>query len=340
MHKGSIGRYTGILLALAGLIFLAFYMGITNGTYDISIGDVFKTLLRISPTGDHDLVIFQFRLPRIVVAMMVGLGLSIAGIVIQGLTQNGLADPGIMGINAGAGAAIIIFMFFFQGSAKSTSWAASLSIPVFGLVGGLASALFVYAFAWKGGRLDAQRLLLCGIAAGAGLGALSLYLSLRMNASDYEMASVWINGSIWNANWRNITSMIPWFVVLLPLILWKAYILDLFQMEESTVKSLGVSVEKEKAILLLSCIGLVSACVSVSGNIGFVGLIAPHIAKRLVGIHHHRAVPVCGGVGILLVLLSDFIGKTFFQPVELPVGIVISLIGVPYFVYLLLKGKA
>ena len=163
---------------------------------------------------------------------------------------------------------------------------------------------------------------------------------MRMSATDFEMAKVWTSDSIWNANWQSIASMMPWFIIILPVVISKAYMLDIFQLEESTVKSLGASTEKEKLILLLGCIGLVSACVSISGNISFVGLIAPHIAKKLVGIHHNRALPVSGAVGMLLVLVSDFIGKTFFQPVELPVGIVISIIGVPYFIYLLLKTKA
>jgi iron complex transport system permease protein len=340
MSKDSVLRFTTTLLIILFLIVVAFYISITNGTYDISIADVFKTLLRIETTRDYDLVIFEFRLPRIVIAALVGLGLSIAGLIIQGITKNGLADPGIMGINSGAGAAIIVFMFFFQGSLKTTSLVTSFSMPFFGLVGGLSASLFIYLFAWKNGRLDPQRLILCGLAVSSGLGALSLFLSLRMNAQDFEMAAVWINGSIWNANWRNIYAMLPWFLIILPIIIKRAYVLDLFQLEESSVKSLGVSTEREKAILLLCAIGLVSACVSVSGNIGFVGLLAPHIAKRLVGIHHHRAVPICGAAGVLLVLISDFIGKTFFQPTQLPVGIVISLIGVPCFICLLVRSKA
>lgn len=111
-------------------------------------------------------------------------------------------------------------------------------------------------------------------------------------------------------------------------------------MEETSITSLGVSVEREKSILLLSSIGLVSACVAVSGSIGFIGLMAPHIAKRLVGIQHKHIIPTCGVIGMFLVIASDFIAKTVFTPVELPVGIVISIVGVPYFLYLLYKAKA
>lgn len=339
MDKDSLKRYSTVVFITIILILVFMYISITNGTYDLSIKEIIDTLFRINPDPNNDLVIFEFRLPRIVIGALVGFGFGIAGTVIQGITKNGLADPGILGINAGAGMAIVLFIFLFQGKFDGAGWISTLSMPLFGLVGGLTSAVLIYLFAWKNGRLDTQRLILVGIAISSGLGAVSLFISLKMNASDFEMATVWINGSIWNANWKYIISIMPWVILLFPVILRKSFILDLFQLEENTVKSLGISTEREKAILLLAAIGIVSACVSVSGNIGFVGLLAPHIAKRLVGIHHRRVVPVAGLIGTLLVIVSDFIGKTIFAPNELSVGIVISIIGIPYFVYLLLRSK-
>lgn len=339
MRRDSLKRYSTVIVVSIILILVAMYISISNGTYDISIKDLIDTIFRINPDPNNDLVIFEFRLPRVVIGALVGFGFGIAGTVIQGVTKNGLADPGILGINAGAGMAIVLFMFLFQGNINNTGWFSVFAMPLFGLLGGLTSAILIYLFAWKNGRLDTQRLILVGIAISSGLGAVSLFISLKMNPSDFEMATVWINGSIWNANWKYILSIIPWVVVLFPVILKKAFILDLFQLEENTVKSLGISTEREKAILLLSAIGIVSACVSVSGNIGFVGLLAPHISKSLVGIQHKRAIPVAGLIGMLLVIVSDFIGRTVFAPAELSVGIVISIVGIPYFVYLLLKAK-
>ena len=336
MHR----RYFMTLLIVGFLIMASIYVSLTNGIFDITVQDVLRTFFRIHPNEDVDLVIFDFRLPRIVIAGLVGMGLGVAGAVIQGVTRNGLADPGILGINAGAGAAIVIFMFFFQDTVTSTGWFGIMLLPLFGWVGGIGAAVLIYLFSWRNGTLDMSRLILTGIAIGTGFGALSLYISLKMNSSDFEMATVWVSGSIYNANWVYIMAILPWLVVFLPLIFKKASLLDLFQLEESSLKSIGVSVEKEKSILLLSSIGLVSACVSVSGSIGFVGLMAPHIAKRLVGIHHQHVLPVCGAIGMLLVILSDFIAKNIFAPAELPVGIVISIIGVPYFLYLLVKTKA
>ncbi|WP_314587661.1 iron ABC transporter permease [Paenibacillus terrigena] len=340
MHNHSGTTRFGFVLLIGCLLTLAaVYVSLTNGAFDMTLAEVVKTLLRINPDPSHDLVIFEFRLPRIVIAMLVGFGLGVVGAVVQGLMRNGLADPGILGINAGAGAAIVVFMFFFQGSIQGAGWFAMMAKPLFGMAGGLSAAALIYLFAWNRGKLDPQRLILVGIAIGSGYGAVSLFLSLKMKPNDFEMATVWLTGSIWDANWTYIAAMLPWLIILLPIMMWKAHLLDLFQLEENSVKSLGVATEKEKSILLLCCIGVVSACVSVSGNISFVGLIAPHITRRLVGIRHRYVLPISGVMGMLLVVASDFISKTVFQPVELPVGIVISIIGVPYFIYLLRRGR-
>ncbi|SDZ09880.1 bacillibactin ABC transporter integral membrane protein [Thermoactinomyces sp. DSM 45892] len=336
LSKLANSRYTISLLILITLFFTLFYISLTNGTFDLTINDVVRTLLRINPVSAHDFVLFDLRLPRIVIASLVGLGLGIAGAVIQGITKNGLADPGILGINAGAGAAIVLLLFFFHEQLGSFS---VLIQPLFGLVGGLGAAVIIYLLAWKNGRIDTQRLILTGIAISSGFGALAMYLSLKMKATDFEMATVWTTGSVYNANWQSILAMLPWFLLIIP-IYRKSYLLDLFQLEESSLKSLGVSLEKEKAILLLSSIGLVSACVSVSGGIGFIGLMAPHIAKQLIGLKHRYIIPICGLIGMTLVVGSDFIAKNLFAPAEISVGIVISIIGVPYFLYLLLKARS
>jgi iron complex transport system permease protein len=332
-------RYWMTLVAGAVLLFAVVYVSLTNGVFNLTVTDVIKTLLRIDPVHEHDMVVFEFRLPRIVIAAFVGFGLGIAGTVVQGITKNGLADPGILGINAGAGFAGVLFMLLFEGKMIGASLLSIMAMPMFGLAGGLLAAGFIYLFAWRNGRLEPGTLILVGIAVGSGLSAATIYLSLKMNPQDYEMAAVWLTGSIWNANWNYVLSMIPWFLLLVPVVFRKAPILDVLQLGEESVKGLGVRTEKEKSVLLIASIGLVSACVSVSGSIGFVGLLSPHIAKRLVGLHHRRVMPISGLVGMLLVVISDFIAKTVFSPAELPVGIVISIVGVPYFVYLLFRAK-
>lgn len=339
MYNTNRRKRGTVVLVTSAIILLASYMSITNGTFDMSAKDVVKTLLGMDTSREHNLVIFDFRLPRIVIAILLGLGLGIAGSVIQGIVRNPLADPGMLGINAGAGTAVVLFMFLFQGTITGASFFSIMAMPLFGLVGGLAAAALIFMFALERGKLDSQRLILVGIAVSSGFGAITLYVSLKMNPKDFEMATVWLAGSIYNANWQFITAMLPWLIILIPLIWRKSLILDVMQLEEGSAMGAGVSVNRERIMLLLYSVGIVSACVAVSGSVGFVGLIAPHIARRLVGLHHRYMIPVSGLVGMAMVVVGDLIGKTVFAPAELPVGIVISIIGVPYFVYLLFKTR-
>lgn len=329
-------------LAIIAIIFIAFYIHITNGMFDMTVPEVLKTMFGLESNPKFELVIFEFRLPRIIIALLVGIGLAIAGSVLQGITKNDLADPGILGINAGAGAAVSFFMLFFQFNASRADGSQLLNImmmPIFGLVGGVLAAAIIFVFAYKNGRLDVERLLLTGIAINTGFGALALYITLKMSERDFEMAALWQTGTIYNANWAFIIAMLPWVTLLGIYIYRKKHLLDYFQLEESTIVSLGISIEKEKIKLLLASVGIVSACVSVSGSIGFIGLMAPHIARQLVGVHHKYVVPFSALIGAALLLVSDFIAKTIFAPSELAVGVVVSIIGIPYFLYLLIKAR-
>lgn len=339
MNSRSTKRFWTVMAAGLLIAAASAYLSLTNGMFDMSVRDVLGTLLRIHPQPEHDLVVFEFRLPRIVLGALVGLSLGVAGAIIQGVTRNGLADPGILGINAGAGLAVVLFMFLFQGTLTATGWAGVMMMPMFGIAGGLAATTAIYMFAKEGGKLDPQRLILVGIAIASGFGALTVYISLKMNPKDYEMAVVWLAGSLHSANWKFVVTMLPW-LLLLPVICMRAHVLDLFQLSGESQKGLGLSTEREKNIFLLCSVGLVSASVAVSGSIAFVGLIAPHLARQLVGLRHLHIIPVSGLVGMTMVLIGDFIGKTIFAPAELAVGIVVSIIGVPYFVFLLLRARA
>lgn len=326
---------------LIGLMVLFIFISLSTGEYTLSFQDIVRSIFRYHPASDTDLVLFEFRLPRIILAILVGFGLGIAGSILQSITKNGLADPGILGINSGAGAAIVAYMFFFQGvfHLDTDSLWITLTIPLIGLLGGFLAAFIIFFLAKDRERLDSQKLILTGIAINSGFGSLAMYMSLKMKAQDFEMASVWLNGSIYNANWQFILSILPWFLFIMPLVIRRAYFLDLFQLQETVMIGLGVKVEKEKWLLLLCAVGIIGACVSVSGSIGFVGLMSPHIARLLVGLKHRNSLIVCGLLGSLLMLIADFIGRTVVSPAEISVGIILSIIGAPYFVYLLVKAR-
>lgn len=337
-QKGWWGAFILLIVLLIG----SMYIHLVSGNFPMTALEVWKTLFRIQSTEHFDLVVFDLRLPRIVTAALVGMGLAAAGVVLQGITKNALADPGILGINAGAGCAIVIFMYFFQINlidAEIHSALKMLIMPLFGFIGGTVAAAIILLISYKSGRLNMQRLILTGIAINSGFGALTLLWSLKMDEDDYQAAAIWMNGSIYNANWYFVLAMLPWLLVLGIYIYRKAYMLDYFQLEEETVVTLGIPLEREKLKMMLASVGLVSACVSVSGSIGFIGLMAPHIARQLVGIHHKNIMPISMLVGAVLVVFSDYIAKTVFAPMELSVGIVISIVGIPYFLYLLVRAK-
>lgn len=328
-----------IYAVLIVLILAVCYFSITMGAFSVHPAELLSALFGINPNEQYAILLFDLRLPRIATAGLVGLGLGIAGAVIQAVTRNGLADPGILGINAGAGAAIVGYMLIFQGQTEATNLLSAMGMPFFGLLGGLLAAVFIFVFAWHGGNLDSARIILVGIAINSGFSAISLYLSLKMNPNDYEMAMVWRNGSIGSANWTYIQAALPWFLLLIPFLLAKCRLLDTIRFHEDTVKSLGVSSNAEKTLLLIACVGIISACVSISGSMAFVGLIAPHIARRLAGVLHSYSLLLSGLIGMFLVLCADLAGKLLFQPLEVPAGILLAIFGVPYFLYLLFRQK-
>ena len=334
MSRRKLGSIAVILLLIAGVV----YLSLTSGSLEMSLSDIVRTLLGISSDRDHSIVIFEYRLPRIFLAVLVGFGLAIAGAVIQGVTNNGLADPGILGISAGAGAGIVAFIFFFQGSVVTDHWFSIFIRPLFGWIGGITAAAIIFFLSWKKGALDVPRFVLIGIAVSAGFSAITMYFSLKMDPNDYEKATVWLHGSIYNATWEYILSALPWLLLLSPVLLFKHRILDLFHLGDHSVRGLGIVINRERIVLIACSVGLVSACVAIAGNITFIGLIAPHLARQLVGVRYRYLLPTSGLVGVLLVLVSDYIARNV-APTEIPVGIVAAMIGVPYFVYLLLKRK-
>lgn len=326
-----------VVLGFALLILLTIYISLTNGVYDISPWDLIQTMLGMNDNADKVLVLTEFRLPRIIMAALVGTGLAVAGAIIQGVTRNDLADPGILGINAGASTAIALFIFFLRGNLSNLGMFEQFAMPFFGLLGGILAAVLIYLFSYKNGTLPVERLILSGIAVGSGLSAISVYLTLKMNTQDFEMVVTWTAGSIWNANFDYILVMLCGLLLILPVLFISAHMLNIFHLDENSIKSLGVLPDRLRMGFLLGSIALVSLCVAASGGIGFVGLVAPHIARRLVGMSFQRLVPAAALVGTALVMISDFLARTILQPTEIPVGMLISLIGVPYFLYLLYR---
>ncbi|USG66190.1 iron ABC transporter permease [Brevibacillus ruminantium] len=323
-----------VMAVLAVLIIICFVVSMSTGQVRLTPIDMFKTLVGLG-TAKQEMILFDFRLPRIVIAVLVGAGLAVSGAILQGVSRNGLADPGLMGINAGAGFAVAAYlMVFAKGGGESV-----LLLPFVALLGAFSAAGLIYLVAWKNG-VTPIRLILVGIGVGLAFAALMILLSIKMDPHTYLYVEVWLAGSIWGSNWTYVAVLLPWIFLLLPFAMYKAGSLNILGLGDQAAAGLGTAVEKERLILLCTSVALAGSCVSIGGGIGFIGLVAPHLARQLVGPRHERMLPATALLGSLLLLVSDFAARNLMAPSELPTGIVVAVIGAPYFLYLLARSKA
>lgn len=334
-HRRTVAAMTTFVV-FGLLIFLAFIISMNTGFVRLSPLDVIKTLFGAG-TAKQELILFTFRLPRIVISVLVGAGLAVSGCILQGVSRNALADPGILGIHSGAGLMVVIFISFYP---KNTA-APVFLLPFLAFAGAALTAALIYALAYKRHQgVSPTRMILVGIAVGAGIAAAMLVLTLRLNPDNYQFVSIWLAGSIWGTNWKFVMALLPWLLLLFPYVLCKARVLNVLSLGEQAATGLGAPVEKERLGLLAAAVALAGSCVAVSGSIGFVGLIAPHLARRLVGPQHQYAIPASALLGGLLLIVADTWARWIMQPTEIPTGIVVAVIGSPYFLYLLVKSKA
>ncbi|WP_409175214.1 FecCD family ABC transporter permease [Brevibacillus fortis] len=329
-------RAFAVMTILAILIFIAFIISMNTGYIRLSPSDLLMTLIG-SGTDKQSLILFEFRLPRIVISLLIGAGLAVSGCIIQGISRNALAEPGILGINAGAGLMVMLFISFYP----STSAAPVFLLPVLALLGASVTAALIFVLSYKRHKgLSPTRIVLTGIAVAAGMSAAMIVLTLKLSPDKYQFVATWLAGSIWGTNWKFVLSLLPWIAILIPYVFYKARVMNVLNLGEELAKGLGAPVAKEQLKLLAAAVGLAASCVAVSGGIGFVGLIGPHLARRLVGPKHEMLLPTSALAGALLVIVADTIGRWIMQPSEIPTGIVVAVIGAPYFLYLLARSKA
>lgn len=336
MMKKKLRRNMTVMIVFIALIIVTFLISVNTGHIRLSPGEVFATFFG-NGTDQQKLILFEFRLPRIVIAVLVGAALAVSGTVLQGLSRNALADPGILGINSGAGLMVMLYVAFFPGASGGSIF----FLPVLAWFGAAITAAFIYILSYKRGEgISPTRLLLTGIAVAAGISAFTIVLTLILSPEDYQFVATWMAGSIWGSNWQFVLALLPFIAVLMPLVMYKASVLNILSMGDQLATGLGINVERERRWLLFIAVGLAGAAVSVSGGIGFVGLIAPHLVRSLIGPKHQFLLPTVAVVGGFLVLLADTIGRSIIQPSEVPAGIVVAVIGAPYFLYLLARSKA
>lgn len=320
-----------------GLLLVAiFLLAVSWGSYTMSLDEVISTLFG-GGTRLQNTTIFDIRLPRICVAMVVAICLSTAGCVLQSVTRNELAEPGMIGINAGAALAVVLLISSGQKTYYSEIGEASLFVmPVIAIIGSLISGSFIYRLSYKRG-VSPTRLILTGIGVNVGINAFISLYQLNMSQSDYNQVLTWTSGSLWGSSWKFFYLITPLALIILALTIYKTKILDVLDLGDEIAIGLGVNVEKERKILFTYAIVLSALATAVAGNIAFLGLLAPQIAKKIVGPIHKRQIPMAGVVSCIIILFADSISRNVFSPIEIPVGITIALVGVPYFIYLMLK---
>ncbi|HAA26634.1 MAG TPA: iron ABC transporter permease [Cyanobacteria bacterium UBA8553] len=325
-------RVPTVLLILGLVTLMAIVLNVGQGEYPIPPLDIVKTLLGLpSANPDYPFVINTLRLPRTLVAFAAGVALAISGTILQGLTRNPLADPGIIGIDAGAGLTAVIVIVFFPNVPLFV-------LPLSAFAGALTVAILIYLMAWDQGS-SPLRLILLGVGLAAALNALTTLIITFGQINSVTQALVWLAGSVYGRSGEHLGAMLPWLAVFVPLSLVMAAPLNALSLGDDIAKSLGIRVEWQRGLLLLSSAAMAGAAVAVAGTLGFVGLMAPHLGRQLVGPTHEGLLPTATLIGGVIVVVSDWLGRVLFAPIEFPCGVITAAIGTPYFIYLLIRNR-
>jgi len=329
--RNRIGRSIFILVILSFAMIVLSILCLSIGSVSIPIKDIFLSLLGKNKEGT-DLIIMQFRLPRILAAVLIGAALAVAGAVLQGVIRNPLASPDLLGVTGGASVAVVAFMTLFTG--YSVHW-----VPFIAVAGAFVTAALNYGLAWKNG-VSPFRLVLIGIGISTAMGSLTIFLLISGPAYLAAQVLNWMTGSIYGTNWKYIEVLWPWVAVFIPLSILYAKELNVQSLGEPTAIGLGSRLQLSRMILLFYSVALAGAAVGIAGNISFLGLLAPHMARKLVGHSYKLVIPVSALLGAMILLMADLAGRMLFQPLDIPAGVFTAGIGAPFFMYLLFKRKA
>ncbi len=320
-------RYKIIVLAVLGLaVAAAFIIGNVVGTMNISVSDIIDTV-KGNHSGTANKVIWNIRLPRMILAGLVGINLALSGSILQGVMKNPLADPSIIGISSGAGLFGIMLLVVFP------QWQNLVPIAAFG--GAMLAAVIIYILAWKGG-IDPTRIVLSGVAVSAlfsaGISAILVFYSDRVHG-----ALTFMNGSLSSRSWSEVQAILPYTIIGLILSFLFSDKLNILVLGDDTARGLGLNVELTRLGFTALAALLAASAVSVVGLLGFVGLIVPHSIRLILGNNYRWMFPATALFGASLVMFSDTFARTVMSPTEIPVGIVMAVLGVPFFLYLLRK---
>ena len=323
-HSGfrAIGFYLSALCTVA----LLFVLSIRYGTYTLSFDEISQAF---HPDDKNYFTLMEYRLPRALLAIIIGGALAISGVLVQSVVRNPLASPDILGINNAAGLVAVTVLIFLPNLAFY--W-----LPIFAFIGGVLSFILLWMICAFNFR--PIKMAIIGVALSALWAAISHYLMLT-NPVEINTAMLWLTGSLWGRSWAYVNVVLPWLLVLLPLPFIFCRDLDTLGLGENKAATLGVSVNKTQILVLVLAVALSTTAVAICGPIAFLGLVAPHLARKLVGGRHRTLLPAAMLIGTLLLQISDILARVIDPPTELPAGILTAIIGAPYFFYLLMRTK-
>lgn len=326
-NQKNIFIYLTALIFSIVLIFLALFIGSSQ----INPADISAYILNTRNVSNSTAIIIgEIRLPRIILAFIVGSGLAVAGSVFQAIIRNPMVDPYIIGISAGAGTGVMLALFL----GIEIAFFNLNSLPAFAFLGAVLTVFIVYQLARVGNKLPVLTFLLAGVAVSFILNSLMSFLMV-LRTENLQQLVYWLMGSLAGSSWNDIQMILPYFLTALAVILFYSKDLNILLLGEESAAHLGLNVERTKIILLGAAALLTASVVSVSGSIGFIGLVVPHIARMIIGPDHRRLIPLAALFGASFLLLADTAARTLMAPMELPVGIITALAGGPYFIYLL-----
>ena len=340
------GRFWLTLLIVVALILVALTVSTTIGAVSVSAPDIAKILVnKISGSNVFEAtwesktenIIWNIRFPRVIMAFIVGAGLSLCGVLMQALTKNPLADPYVLGISSGASAGavgvIILGWFSFMGG-YSVIFGATLGAAV--------SICLSLGIASMKGRITSTQLVLAGIATSAFFSAVTnlIIYGFNQGSDKTKMAQYWMVGSLSGATWSTVKYVAIVAAVTVVVISLFAKELDVLLLGDDVAETLGMDTRRTKLLIIVAATVLTGVVVSVSGVIGFVGLVVPHIMRSLVGSGHRRLIPVSILAGGLFTMAADLVSRVIIAPEELPIGVIAAFIGAPFFLYLIRKGNA
>lgn len=344
LHKAARQKQRTMLLLGLFLLAALAILSVARGAVSIPLPDVLSALARglgvSGEAGRADLVVLAIRLPRTLLVMLVGAALALSGAVMQGLFRNPLADPGLVGVSAGA--ALAAGLMIVLGDILLVPLMGKLPfalLPLAAFVGGLAFTLLLYAIATREGRTSMATLLLAGLALGALAGAASGFLSYLSDDRQLRDLTFWALGSFSGASWTKVMAVAP---IILPLLLAAPFLargLNALALGEAEAFHLGLPVQRIKALAIVLVALAVGASVAAAGVIGFVGIVVPHLVRLTLGPDHTVLLPLSALGGAILLLGADIAARALVAPAELPIGIITALLGAPFFLWLLLKRK-